>query len=121
MLEILSVFCYVDAPKGHKLVLDVMSEVGKIRASQRRFEIVMKSLEEHVDTLPHQQQSGNWTGSQNSLMVANAPSTEKEKVDFYIAGMLFINAIVSTPEEIEVRMVLRNDFGFGFKNVIQVC
>lgn len=89
-LELLAVFCYLDPPNGHNSVLKAMDHLQEQKSDQRRFQNFCSNFEDY-------------SGKHDS-------GTEKEVMEYLIANMLFVNAIISTPEDLEMRIHLANQF-----------
>ncbi|RKP18738.1 FH2-domain-containing protein, partial [Rozella allomycis CSF55] len=98
-LELLAVFCYVDPPNGHLMVVKAMGDLQMNRKEDSRFSIMCSSIQEIIEQ--------------------HDKNTERDVIEYFITSMIFVNAVISTPEELDYRMHLRNQFvQAGLLNIV---
>jgi hypothetical protein len=92
ILEVLGAFAYMSS-NGHALVLDAFTDVAKSCYDRRRFEKLVRDMERYGE----------------------------DNLDFQVATITFINSIINSREELEVRLHLRAEFlSLGIEKHIKV-
>ena len=93
VIEMFAAFCYVDHPHGHRAILNTFSRLQDYFEEDCPFRIVVKNFE---------------TFCNRKEFIA-----DKEIADYLISNMIFFNAIINTPNEMEFRFHLRNQLLFA--------
>ena len=101
----LGAICVLSPIEGHKAVLAAFSDFKDTTVSeQHRFATLLRSMA--IEEAPVDPQS----------------SEELSRWSFRTSAMCLINAITSSPEDLEQRMALRDEFGRrGLNEMMAVC
>lgn len=94
--------CCSEDAVGHSHVLEGMDKMQKFRQHNMRFEGWMQVLEA---TILGRGRMGSKVGATEELRKAGA---DKELLDYALSNMILINALIEIPEELEMRMHIRN-------------
>jgi diaphanous 1 len=107
--ELLAAICVVSPADGHKAVLSAFSDFRVAYDESFRFETLLSSL--------HLQDPDRENGSTTGF------ADDEEGIwDARIAAMALVNAITNCPDNLEDRMVLREEFSRrGLNELIVVC
>ncbi len=98
MADVLAAIC-VMSPKGHELVLSAFSDFRQIHEEKFRFQYLLEALK------------GKKEEEESSTLM-----------EYKTACLRLINAIVNSPEEVEERMLLRDEFHRrGLSELFAVC
>ncbi|KAI9293249.1 hypothetical protein K502DRAFT_366874 [Neoconidiobolus thromboides FSU 785] len=100
--EALVYLCCSEDSIGHSHVLEGMDKMQKFRQHNMRFEGWMQVLEA---TILGRGRMGSKVGASEELRKAG---TDKELLDYALANMMLINALIEIPDELEIRMHIRN-------------
>ena len=114
VMDLLTVVSYTDVPRGHRQVLSSFNKFSKSRNEALLHHTWMAIFGRVVDT---RERAGATDGLIAGVgWVGDTKVTEKDITDYLVSNMILINAIVCTPEDLEYRIHLRNQFyavGFG--------
>ncbi|KAJ2754462.1 hypothetical protein GGI19_002392 [Coemansia pectinata] len=102
--EILTYICYLNVPSGHKEVLKGLDKLQKFREMQKRFEPWMRALESAVDG---RGRMGSKVGVSEELRQLGG-TADRDLTDYVLSSMIFMNAVVGVPDDIEMRNHFRN-------------
>ncbi|KAJ2411959.1 hypothetical protein GGI10_003972, partial [Coemansia sp. RSA 2530] len=102
--EILTYICYLNVPAGHKEVLKGLDKLQKFREMQKRFEPWMRALESAVDG---RGRMGSKVGVSEELRQMGG-TADRDLTDYVLSSMIFMNAVVGVPDDIEMRNHFRN-------------
>ncbi|KAJ2834044.1 hypothetical protein GGI24_000592, partial [Coemansia furcata] len=102
--EILTYICYLNVPTGHKEVLKGLDKLQKFRDMQKRFEPWMRALESAVDG---RGRMGSKVGVSEELRQLGG-TADRDLTDYVLSSMIFMNAVVGVPDDIEMRNHFRN-------------
>ncbi|KAJ2039328.1 hypothetical protein H4S03_001764 [Coemansia sp. S3946] len=102
--EILTYICYLNVPTGHKEVLKGLDKLQKFREMQKRFEPWMRALESAVDG---RGRMGSKVGVSEELRQLGG-TADRDLTDYVLSSMIFMNAVVGVPDDIEMRNHFRN-------------
>ncbi|KAJ3031043.1 Diaphanous [Rhizophlyctis rosea] len=85
-LDLLSAVCFVP-PDGHLKILESLQDWRDKRGEKRRFDVLVRGLR-----------------------LEDIPEDGGAYLEYQIACLTFINAIVNSPEDLDFRVMLRNEF-----------
>lgn len=92
--DVLAAVCILSSSEGHKLVVDAFSDFRVVYAEDARFSYLVSSIsiddEEDSQMQEEMDDASLW--------------------EYRAAGMALINAIVNSPQRLEERMLLREEF-----------
>ncbi|KAJ9064184.1 hypothetical protein DSO57_1033059 [Entomophthora muscae] len=94
--------CCSEDAIGHSHVLEGMDKMQKFRQHSMRFEGWMQVLEA---TILGRGRMGSKVGASEEIRRAGA---DKDLLDYALSNMILINALIEIPEELEIRMHIRN-------------
>ncbi|KAI0244198.1 hypothetical protein L0F63_007271 [Massospora cicadina] len=94
--------CCSEDAIGHSHVLEGMDKLQKFRQHSMRFEGWMQVLEA---TILGRGRMGSKVGASEEIRRAGA---DKDLLDYALSNMILINALIEIPEELEIRMHIRN-------------
>ncbi len=96
--EVLAAVCVLSAQEGHPAVLAAFSEFRIAFSEQYRFDYLLNTFEVH-DTPPVDND-------------AYASDIDEETIlwEYRVSVMALINAITNSPEDLEARILLRDEF-----------
>jgi len=98
--ELLAAICVLDVSNGHKAVLAALSDSRVAYDEEFRFETLLMSLR-----LPDVNIDSDWDGS-----VVGFGNEEEGVLDARVATMTLINALTNSSDNLEERVLLREEF-----------
>lgn len=90
--DVLAALCVLSSSDGHKLVINAFSEYKITYEETARFESLVKSIcpQDESDGYEEEDEASVW--------------------EYRAAGMALISALANSPDELEERMLLRDEF-----------
>lgn len=90
--DVLAALCVLSSSDGHKLVVNAFSEFKITYNEDARFETLVKSIcpQDEIDGYEEEDEAGTW--------------------EYRAAGMALISSLANSPDELEERMLLRDEF-----------
>lgn len=90
--DVLAAICVLSSSDGHKLVIDAFSDFTVTNNDNARFEYLVKSIcpQEDRDSPELEDEAGLW--------------------EYRAAGMALISALANSPDDLDGRMLLRDEF-----------
>lgn len=103
--DVMAAICVLSASDGHKKVLDAFSDYQVVAKEQSRFQSLLHSISLSTDADGEQVDEDEDTGLW----------------EYRAAALALINALISTPEKVEHRRALRDEFARrGLNEIIAV-